>query len=131
MKSRSIGRGTSAPTSPIAEKAAGTRHRGVTCAATWTGTPLQALAERGGVRPEARYVRFDSFDRDYYNSWDLESAFHPETFLAWEFNDEVLGPDHGPPSPARVPRAGLQADQVVWFGLRARISQLEEMSSGA
>lgn len=65
--------------------------------ATWTGTPLRALAEYAGLRPEARYVRFDSFDEDYYNGWDLKSALHPETILAWEFNDEPLGPDHGAP----------------------------------
>ena len=70
---------------------------GWTAIATWTGTPLRALAERVGVRPEARYVRFDSFDRTYYNGWDMKSALHPETILAWEFNDEGLGPDHGAP----------------------------------
>jgi len=65
--------------------------------ATWTGTPVQALAVQVGVRPEARYVRFDSFDRGYYNGWDMKSALHPETILAWEFNDQTLGPDHGAP----------------------------------
>lgn len=65
--------------------------------ATWTGTPVQALAAQVGVRPEARYVRFDSFDRGYYNGWDMKSALHPETILAWEFNDQPLGPDHGAP----------------------------------
>lgn len=65
--------------------------------ATWTGTPLRALADRVGVRPEARYVRFDSFDRGYYNGWDMKSALHPETILAWGFNDEEIGPDHGAP----------------------------------
>ena len=65
--------------------------------ATWTGTPLRALADRVGVRPEARYVRFDSFDRGYYNGWDMKSALHSETILAWGFNDEELGPDHGAP----------------------------------
>jgi DMSO/TMAO reductase YedYZ molybdopterin-dependent catalytic subunit len=65
--------------------------------ATWTGTPLASLASHVGVRPEARYVRFDSFDRGYYNGWDMKSALHPETILAWEFNDETLGPDHGAP----------------------------------
>ena len=65
--------------------------------ATWTGTPFRALAERVGARPEARYVRFDTFDRGYYNGWDMKSALHPETILAWEFNDEEIGPDHGAP----------------------------------
>jgi len=65
--------------------------------ATWAGTPLRALAERVGVRPEARYVQFDSFDEDYYNGWDLKSAMHPETILAFGFNDRDLMPDHGAP----------------------------------
>lgn len=65
--------------------------------ATWTGTPFHALAEAVGARPEARYVRFDSFDQGYYNGWDMKSALHPETILAWEFNDEEIGPDHGAP----------------------------------
>lgn len=65
--------------------------------ATWAGTPFRALAEFVGVLPEARYVRFDSFDRGYYNGWDLKSALHPETILAWGFNDRELMPDHGAP----------------------------------
>jgi len=65
--------------------------------ATWTGLPFHVLADVVGVRAEAKYVRFDSFDSGYYNGWDLESAMHPQTILAYEFNDEVLGPDHGAP----------------------------------
>ena len=64
---------------------------------TWTGTPLNRIADRAGVLPEARYVRFDSFDAGYYNGWDLPSAMHPETILAWGFNDRDLMPDHGAP----------------------------------
>jgi DMSO/TMAO reductase YedYZ molybdopterin-dependent catalytic subunit len=65
--------------------------------ATWAGTPLQALAARVGVQPEARYVRFDSFDEGYFSGWDIASAMHPETILAWGFNDRELMPDHGAP----------------------------------
>jgi DMSO/TMAO reductase YedYZ molybdopterin-dependent catalytic subunit len=65
--------------------------------ATWTGTPLRAIAERAGVLPAARYVRFDSFDSGYYNGWDIASAMHPETIMAWGFNDRELMPDHGAP----------------------------------
>ena len=64
---------------------------------TWTGTPLRALAERAGVAPGARYIRFDSFDKGYYNGWDIASAMHPETIMAWGFNDRELMPDHGAP----------------------------------
>ena len=65
--------------------------------ATWTGLPFRAIAERAGVDPEARFVRFDSFDSGYYNGWDLKSAMHPETILAYGFNDRDLMPDHGAP----------------------------------
>ena len=65
--------------------------------ATWTGTPLRSIAQRAGVLPDARYVRFDSLDSGYYNGWDLSSAMHPETILAWGFNDHELMPDHGAP----------------------------------
>jgi len=64
---------------------------------TWTGVPLRAIAERAGVLPAARYVRFDSFDAGYYNGWDMKSAMHPETILAYGFNDRPLMADHGAP----------------------------------
>jgi DMSO/TMAO reductase YedYZ molybdopterin-dependent catalytic subunit len=70
---------------------------GWSAVATWTGLPFRVLADMVGVRADARYVRFDSFDSGYYNGWDLESALHPQTILAYEFNDETLGPDHGAP----------------------------------
>lgn len=65
--------------------------------ATWTGVPFRAVAERARPLPEARYVRFDSFDEDYYNGWDMKSAMHPETILAWGFNDRPITPEHGAP----------------------------------
>lgn len=65
--------------------------------ATWTGLPLRTLADMVRVRPEARYVRFDSFDAGFYNGWDLESALHPQTVLAYGFNGEDLSADHGAP----------------------------------
>ena len=65
--------------------------------ATWTGLPLKVIAYAAGVKPEAKYVRFDSFDEGYYNGWDIASAMHPETILAYAFNDRQLMPDHGAP----------------------------------
>ena len=70
---------------------------GWSAVATWAGVPLRAIAERAGLQREARFVRFDSFDRGYYNGWDLKSAMHPETILAYGFNDRDLMPDHGAP----------------------------------
>ena len=47
--------------------------------------------------PDARYLRFDSFDDRYFNGWDLTSAMHPQTILAYGFNDQPIRPDHGAP----------------------------------
>jgi DMSO/TMAO reductase YedYZ molybdopterin-dependent catalytic subunit len=70
---------------------------GWTAIATWTGVPVSAVAALVEPLPEARYLRFDSFDDRYYNGWDLTSAMHPQTVLAYGFNDQPLRPDHGAP----------------------------------
>jgi len=64
---------------------------------TWHGVPVSAVAERCGMLPQARYVRFDSFDSGYSNGWDLASAMHPQTILAYGMNDNPLPPTHGAP----------------------------------
>jgi DMSO/TMAO reductase YedYZ molybdopterin-dependent catalytic subunit len=70
---------------------------GWSAVASWTGVPLRAIAEKAGLTSKAQFVRFDSFDNDYYNGWDMKSAMHPETILAYGFNDRELMPDHGAP----------------------------------
>jgi DMSO/TMAO reductase YedYZ molybdopterin-dependent catalytic subunit len=47
--------------------------------------------------PDARYLRFDSFDSRYFNGWDLASAMHPQTILAYAYNDRPLMAEHGAP----------------------------------
>ena len=73
---------------------------GWTAVAEWTGTRLSELARAAGVRPEARYVDFASFDEDYHESWDLASAMHPQTLIAYGMDGQRLTPGHG--APARV-----------------------------
>ena len=75
---------------------------GWTTVATWTGVPVRAVAALVEPTADARYLRFDSFDHDahgvpYYNGWDLKSAMHPQTILAYGFNDRPLMPEHGAP----------------------------------
>lgn len=65
--------------------------------ATWHGVRVSAVAERCGMLPAARYIRFDSFDSGYSNGWDLASAMHPQTILAYGMNDNELTPAHGAP----------------------------------
>ncbi|HWN17526.1 MAG TPA: molybdopterin-dependent oxidoreductase [Gemmatimonadales bacterium] len=70
---------------------------GWTAIATWTGVPLSTVVALVQPKPEARYLRFDSFDSGYYNGWDLTSAMHPQTILAYAYNDRPLGMNHGAP----------------------------------
>lgn len=68
--------------------------------AVWTGVRVSELARRAQIAPEARYVDFASFDDGYHESWDLESAMHPQTLVAYGMDGHYLGPGHG--APARV-----------------------------
>jgi DMSO/TMAO reductase YedYZ molybdopterin-dependent catalytic subunit len=70
---------------------------GWSAVASWQGVRLSEIAKMAGLKPGVRYVEFDSFDDDYYSSWDLGSAMHPQTLLAYGFNGHPLGPPHGAP----------------------------------
>jgi DMSO/TMAO reductase YedYZ molybdopterin-dependent catalytic subunit len=73
---------------------------GWTARAEWTGVRVSELARVAGATPEAQYVDFQSFDSDYHESWDIESALHPQTLVAYGMDRAMLGPGHG--APARV-----------------------------
>jgi DMSO/TMAO reductase YedYZ molybdopterin-dependent catalytic subunit len=70
---------------------------GWTAIATWAGVPFHVVADMVEPLPAARYVMFRSFDSGYSNGWDLSSAMHPQTILAYAYNDRPLMPDHGAP----------------------------------
>jgi DMSO/TMAO reductase YedYZ molybdopterin-dependent catalytic subunit len=70
---------------------------GWTAIGTWTGVPVSAIVAMVSPAAEARYLRFDSFDSRYYNGWDLASAMHPQTILAYAYNDRPLGVERGAP----------------------------------
>ncbi len=70
---------------------------GWTAIASWHGTPVAAIVRRCRPLPAARYIRFVSFDAGYSNGWDLASALHPQTILAYGMNDNPLPPAHGAP----------------------------------
>ena len=73
---------------------------GWTAVETWTGCAFSDLAKVARVSPDAHYVDFQSFDDDYHESWDLESAMHPQTVVAYGLDGKMLEPAHG--APARV-----------------------------
>ncbi len=64
---------------------------------SWHGVRLRDIAERVRVDRRARFVEFRSFDSGYWSSWDMESAMHPQTMLAYGVAGQPLGPEHGAP----------------------------------
>ncbi len=65
--------------------------------AVWTGVRISDIARAAGVTADAQYVDFASFDAGYHESWDMESAMHPQTILAYGMDGAYLGPAHGAP----------------------------------
>ncbi|MEO6688461.1 MAG: molybdopterin-dependent oxidoreductase, partial [Dokdonella sp.] len=74
-----------------------TRHdcvEGWSAIAKWHGARLSALLARAQPLKSAKYVVFhcaDSLDDDgtpYYESIDMEDAYHEQTILAYDLNDE-------------------------------------------
>ncbi len=65
--------------------------------ASWHGVPVSAIVERCRPLRTARYINFESFDAGYSNGWDLASAMHSQTILAYGMNDNPLPPAHGAP----------------------------------
>jgi DMSO/TMAO reductase YedYZ molybdopterin-dependent catalytic subunit len=73
---------------------------GWTAIATRVGVRLSDLAKLAGVGPGARYVDFQSFDEDYHESWDIESAMHPQTLVVYAQDGRFLNAAYG--APARI-----------------------------
>jgi len=77
----------------------------------WKGAPLGLLLKSAQLLPGARYVVFHCYDNLgggesglYYESIDLNDAFHPQTILAYEMNGAPLPESHGAPLRVRIER---------------------------
>jgi DMSO/TMAO reductase YedYZ molybdopterin-dependent catalytic subunit len=92
-----------------------TRHdcvEGWSCIGKWKGTRLGPLLQQVGLQPGAAYIVFHCADKlegslsadKYYESIGLGDAFHPQTILAYEMNDQALPVRHGAPLRLRVER---------------------------
>jgi DMSO/TMAO reductase YedYZ molybdopterin-dependent catalytic subunit len=92
-----------------------TRHdcvEGWSCIGQWQGVRLSHLLGMAQLKPEAKYVVFhcldqmeeDDEDTMYYESVDLDDAFHEQTILAYELNGKPLPVENGAPLRARIER---------------------------
>jgi len=91
-----------------------TRHdcvEGWSAIGKWKGVRLSAILDAAGLKASARYIVFhcaDPMEADgtspYYESIDLDDAFHEQTLLAYELNDKPLPVQNGAPLRLRVER---------------------------
>ena len=98
-----------------------TRHdcvEGWSAIGQWTGPPLAPILKAAGLRDGARYIVFlcaDDYGGEaskgglqsasrYYESIDLVDAFHPQTILAHNLNNQPLFTGNGAPLRLRVER---------------------------
>jgi DMSO/TMAO reductase YedYZ molybdopterin-dependent catalytic subunit len=92
-----------------------TRHdcvEGWSCIGQWKGVRLSHVLGMAQLKPEAKFVVFhcldqmDEQDEDsmYYESVDLDDAFHEQTILAYELNGKPLPVANGAPLRARIER---------------------------
>ena len=83
----------------------------------WTGFPLHKLIEKSELWPEAKYVRFETFNRPeqapgmndlsypwpYFEGLTIEEAMNPLTFVATGIYGKPLPKQHGAPLRIVVP----------------------------
>ncbi len=62
----------------------------------WGGISLRELVALVQPKSTIKYAYFQSAD-GYYSSWDIASALHPQTLLAYQKNGESLPVDNGAP----------------------------------
>ena len=91
-----------------------TRHdcvEGWSAIGKWKGVKLSAVLDAVQPKPEARFVVFHCADpmeangaNPYYESIDMDDAYHAQTILAYELNDKTLPVQNGAPIRLRVER---------------------------
>lgn len=110
-----------------------TRHdcvEGWSAIGQWTGPQLSHVLRLTGLKNAARYIVFycadSEGDQPYYESIDLDDAFHPQTILAHRLNGRALPVMNGAPLRLRVERqlGYKQAKYVMRIEARARLDDL-------
>jgi DMSO/TMAO reductase YedYZ molybdopterin-dependent catalytic subunit len=77
--------------------------------AEWIGVPVSHILNVVGVLPKARYllaIPYDNGDppQSWWESIDMEDAWHPQTMLAYGMNGPELPIRHGAPVRLKIPR---------------------------
>jgi DMSO/TMAO reductase YedYZ molybdopterin-dependent catalytic subunit len=116
-----------------------TRHdcvEGWSAIGKWTGTPLHEILALVKPLPKAQYAVFycaDPMEDDgtdlYYESIDMEDAYHAQTILAYKLNDETLPIKNGAPIRLRVERQ-LGYKQAKYIMKIALVEQFDDIAGG-
>ena len=94
----------------------------------WGGIRLRDLAQMVQPKDGVRYVLFESADK-YTDSWDLASAIHPQTLLAYQMNGQPLPVKNGAPIRLAAP-IKLGYKQSKWVTKISFVSQIPTGSKG-
>jgi DMSO/TMAO reductase YedYZ molybdopterin-dependent catalytic subunit len=70
---------------------------------TWQGVSFRTLAERVGVKPQAKYVMVHGFD-GYYTNLGLDWLRAEDVLFAWSHDGQPLETIHGGPLRLVVPK---------------------------
>ncbi len=88
-----------------------TRHdcvEGWSAIGEWTGPQLSSILDAAGVQEGANFIVFRCADdlngARYYESCDMDDAFHPQTIIAHQLNGEALPVRNGAPLRLRIER---------------------------
>ncbi len=115
-----------------------TRHdcvEGWSAIGKWKGAPLARVLEAVRPLPSARYVVFFCADpmnargQRYYESIDMEDAFHAQTLLAYALNDAPLPIRNGAPIRVRVERQ-LGYKMAKYVMRIAVVDRLDDIEGG-
>ncbi len=70
---------------------------------TWTGVPFRVIAERAGVKQEAKWV-IARCEHGYTSDLSLEAMLDDDVLVAWAHDGRDLSPEHGFPLRLVVPK---------------------------
>ena len=88
----------------------------------WGGVRLRDIMHLAQPKANVRYVYFKSAD-GYYESWDLASASHPQTLMAYQKNSQPLSVENGAPIRLASP-IKLGYKQSKWVTRITLVNQL-------
>lgn len=88
----------------------------------WGGVRLRDLIALAQPKATVRYAYFKSAD-GYYESWDIASALHPQTLMAYQKNSQPLSIDNGAPLRLASP-IKLGYKQSKWVTRITLVSEL-------